>query len=178
MSSNSTDLLFRHITQYLLPKPSEKSLIYHYTSPSGLKSILENHTLWVSDFAFLNDKSENRYLYEVLGDILENSKVSLELNSDFLDELTHILNQRVDSIPDNYYRYICSFSSNPDSLSLWNYYTKTDTGVGYNIGFDWELLLSNTSAPSEQEINYGKVLYEPNEQSNLLEIMVVGYNAA
>lgn len=178
MPSNSTDLLFRHITQYLLPKPNEKALIYHYTSPSGLKSILENQTLWVSDFAFLNDKSENRYLYEVLEDILKNSKLSLELGSDFLDDLTQILNQRADSIPDNYYRYICSFSSNPDSLSLWNYYTKTATGAGYNIGFDWKLLLSNTSAPMEQEINCGKVLYEPNEQANLLEIAVVGYNAA
>lgn len=178
MPSNSTNLLFRHITQYFLPKPDENTPIYHYTSPSGLKNILTGGALWVSDFAFLNDKSENRYLYDVLEDVLKKPQFPLELNSDFLNELTQILNQRTDSLPDNYYRYICSFSSNPDSLSLWNYYTKTATGTGYNIGFNWKLLLSSISPSPEQEVRCGKVLYKPNEQRELLEKMVVGYNAS
>lgn len=178
MSCDSTDLLFRHITQYFLPQLDEDALIYHYTSPSGLKSILQNKTLWVSDFAFLNDKSENRYLYEVLGKTLKKPKPSLKLNADFLCELTTILNHRTNNIPYNYYRYICSFSSNPDSLSLWNYYTKTATGAGYNIGFDLKLLLSNISPSPEKELKCSKVLYEPTEQIDLLEKAVVGYNSA
>ena len=52
MPCDSTDLLFRHITQYFLPQPDEDALIYHYTSPSGLKSILQKLLLLRINFLF------------------------------------------------------------------------------------------------------------------------------
>ncbi|MDY4662108.1 MAG: DUF2971 domain-containing protein [Pseudoflavonifractor capillosus] len=176
MQGNSNSLLFRHITKYFLPQIDEGALIYHYTSPLGLKSILEHRELWASDFAFLNDKSENRYLYDILKLTIEDKRLSSKIDSEFLIELNKILNHRMDEIPNNYYRYICSFSSNRDSLSLWNYYTKTATGTGYNIGFKWKNLIENFELTEEQEIKCGKVVYDRNEQVRILEMMVIGYN--
>lgn len=176
MQGNSNSLLFRHITKYFLPQMDEEALIYHYTSPTGLKSILENRELWASDFAFLNDKSENRYLYEILKSTIEDKRLSSKLDLEFLNKLNKIVDRRMDEIPNNYYRYICSFSSNRDSLSLWNYYTKTATGTGYNIGFEWKTLVENFKLTEEQEIKCGKVVYDRDKQVHILEMMVIGYN--
>ena len=37
-------------------------LMFHYTSPSGLLSILENNEVFFTDIRFLNDKSEDIHI--------------------------------------------------------------------------------------------------------------------
>ena len=45
-------------------------LLCHYTSLSGLKGIMSSKKLWFSDSACLNDKTEGKYIYDVLKDCL------------------------------------------------------------------------------------------------------------
>lgn len=174
MATNEEKLLFRHITEYLLPQLGEDAFVYHYTSPLGMKSILENRELWASDFAFLNDKSEHRYVYEVLSATIADKNVRKSLNYRFLEEVNNLSDLKKVEIDNGYYRYVCSFSQNPDALSLWNYYTKTATGIGYNIGFAWKDLVKGVS--KSFEIQTGKVLYDPNEQKRILTYALLGYN--
>lgn len=178
MTSDSNSLLFRHVTKYFLPQLEINDLVYHYTSPSGLKNILETKKLWASDFAFLNDKSETLYLYEILQSVINDHKLKKQLDDDFIQELEKIETAYIENPINSYYRYICSLSLNPDSLSLWNYYTKTASKTGYNICFSWAFLKDNINNLSQFEIEYGKVVYDKNEQSTILERTLVGYNDA
>ena len=36
----------------------DDEILYHYTTPSGLKGMLENHELWSSNLAYVNDAKE------------------------------------------------------------------------------------------------------------------------
>lgn len=178
MKDEYNGLLFRHVTQHFLPQLEINDLVYHYTSPIGLKNILETKELWVSDFAFLNDKSETLYLYKVLKSVIKDEKLKKQLNDNFIQELEKIKTSYIKKPINNYYRYICSFSLNPDSLSLWNYYTKTASGIGYNICFSWASLNEKISNLSQFEVEYGKVIYDKEEQTSILERTIIGYNSA
>ena len=41
-------------------------VLYHYTSASGLKGIVESGTLWATDVLHLNDSSEISYAVELI----------------------------------------------------------------------------------------------------------------
>lgn len=86
-----SDLLYRHVTNYFLPQINDKTLVYHYTSPTGLKNILNTKELWASDFLFLNDESEILYLYEILKSVIKNYKVEQNLDKNFIREVNTIL---------------------------------------------------------------------------------------
>ena len=49
-------------------------LMFHYTSPGGLLSILENNEVFFTDIRFLNDKSEDIYLVKLILDILDKNR--------------------------------------------------------------------------------------------------------
>lgn len=117
-------------------------------------------------------------MYEVLESVIQNKRVKQKLNSAFLSEINEMQNFHIDESANNYCRYICSFSLNPDSLSLWNYYTKTVSGTGYNIGFSWKSLIEKINVLNEFETIHGKVLYEKEEQTHILEYALIGYNSA
>ena len=169
-----SDLLYRHVTNYFLPQINDKTLVYHYTSPTGLKNILNTKELWASDFLFLNDESEILYLYEILKSVIKNYKVEQNLDKNFIREVNTILDAPLEHALHGDYTYICSLSLNSDSLPLWNYYTKTATGIGYNICFDWGTLLEKFDS---SQMKCGKVIYNQDEQIHLLELATIGYNS-
>ena len=47
------------------------------------------------------------------------------------------------------YIYQCSFSTQNDNLSLWNYYTKSDGIKGYNLGFNSVELAENLKTQAD-----------------------------
>ncbi len=178
MIDDQNELFFKHVTKYFLPQLDKDALVYHYTSPMGLKNILETKELWASDFAFLNDKSETLYLYEILQSVINNENLKKHLDGNFIQKLEKMKTNYIEKPINNYYRYICSFSLNPDSLSMWNYYTKTDSGTGYNICFSWASLKEQINDLSQFEIECGKVVYNQEKQTSILENTIIGYNSA
>ena len=47
-------------------KTKYRGNIYHYTSADGLRSIIQSRKLWFSSAKFLNDYSENNYIFTLL----------------------------------------------------------------------------------------------------------------
>lgn len=154
-------------------------ILHHYTSAEGLKGILKDSEIWFSNTRFLNDSSENNYIYDMFPRRYDEYEQSLDLEfysqldkiaNDFLNkDYCNINNKRLwaDDI------YVASFSLERDNLPLWNYYCHAANCVGYNITFE--------KAPFEiSNISYsfisGKVIYKESEQYRLLKDIILKYN--
>ena len=150
--------------------------IYHYTSSNALLSIIQNKQLWFTNSRFLNDTTENRYIYLLIDEYIEQNKN--KFCATYCDEIKYlckILTKDENEFCYNLFNeknlYVSSFSLNQDSLGLWNYYTKSAGAIGYNIIFDTEKFLkfSNDGSLIKQ---YGKVIYNKNEQLLILDNLI------
>ena len=158
-------------------KTQHTGKIYHYTSAVGLKGIVDSGKIWFSDIGFLNDSSEATYIYKIIKPLLNKDNLSSDfknlvykLCSDF--SKTDFCVYKNTPIWKNKC-YVASFSTEKDCLSLWNYYTKNDNGVGYNIETDvYETFEHN---PEIILIN-GKVIYNIEDQEKLLVNVLNNYN--
>ncbi|MFP2249460.1 DUF2971 domain-containing protein [Enterobacter ludwigii] len=92
--------------------------IYHYTDLNGLKGILENNSLWATNYAFLNDSQEIKHgincIINALDNIhgkIKNEHIELVKNTvQFFKEVT------------SKHAYNISFCLKPDLLSMWRGY--------------------------------------------------------
>ena len=121
---------------------------FHYTSPEGLRGILETRTFFFTDSQFLNDFREKININDELDVFWATTKK--EYDKAFRDLLSKI---RVEEYEDSGYSYILnrserkcryfvlSLSTDGDSLSMWKYYAKNNSYDGYCIGlFDYALM--------------------------------------
>lgn len=102
---------------------SYDGLIYHYTSPEGLRAIIDSGELWLTNTAFVNDTTEG---------IALKKQTTLFKRHDIKKEFmrkawSSFINK--DSIEDNVY-YMISFSKKSNSLDQWRAYGS------YCIGFE------------------------------------------
>ena len=125
---------------------NEVSHLAHYTSPEGLESIIKYRTLRFTHSKYLNDKSEGKLIYELLDSYLDNFSFSKEfvnkVREVLIDELSPIevflKGQENPNFKSNYYQskqtaFLCCFSLDWDSLAMWNYYTKNQNSIGFNL---------------------------------------------
>ena len=147
--------------------------VYHYTSPNGLKGIIENKKLWLTDRGFLNDSSEEQFTLQILKKAISKGAYRYGLKEYILrkcSEMQEKLLHRTQRA------YIVSFSTSGDNLCLWNYYTKGNSFQGYSLGFDPVKLKSalNTSLNSKDIVEpiSGKVIYIEKDQLNLLKEII------
>ena len=169
----------------------ENNIIYHYTSPEGLKAILENRSLRFTNYRFLNDKKEGLCKENDISAKIEELKEK-DTNSkgrDFFELLKQqIIDINIDdclidkSVSGEYCEikndyYVLSLSKELDSLSMWNYYIKNRKYEGYNIGFKLEVLqkiFSKVAKDSkgvkfeDKDINYMNMQDENNEFENII----------
>jgi hypothetical protein len=129
--------------------------MYHYTSVNGLYGILGNKEIWMTHSGFLNDPTEIAHFDKLLKKILTRFKLKPNYK-----EFEKIIFDPIYS--GNYEHYITSFSSDPDSLSLWNNYGKDD---GYNLAFKKSTLKEEVSdyffsLNDSFTFNIRKVIYE------------------
>ena len=160
--------------------------IYHYTSRIGLDGILKNRQLWANDIYIQNDKSEGIY---VLG-VLEQNIDSFGIQEHYKNAILKQMQKAKVALQDRSYEYlkhrsfIISFSTAGDELTLWNYYTKNENSVGYNIAFDTKELMrkikikklvldndTNVCYPGIMDVNFhhGKVIYNEHEQCEIMK---------
>ena len=162
--------------------------IFHYTSPAGLFSILQENSLRFTDCQFMNDVSEYIHIRKPFRIAMEALKD--ELNYPYFSELATSLFDHNRSFSDqndkevfNYYLFCTSVV--PDSLGMWNHYIKDKNYQGYSIGLHVKCLLESFREISHSglKISHGKVLYKEEEQVELLlntlrdidhEIMQIG----
>ncbi len=138
------------------------SIIYHYTSAAGLKGILKYSKLWFTRWDSLNDSSENLIVHDCIEEALK--KYAHE--PQFVEYVREINEVQRDSKKKGYIDrdlYLASFSSNADSLALWNCYSKDTQCGGYCIGFDTPNLFS------DYPVILSKVLYDKEEQMTVVD---------
>ena len=165
--------------------------IYHYTSSQGYESILFGNVtmteLWASRHDCLNDSSEGTVALErytdVCNDLYSTGELSESLYKILVDikppRTTIMLHQRgnttVATRPE-YIRYVCSFSTNPDSLAMWNYYSKAGKCEGFNLGFYANPLWESINAqlrPYESKVQLWPVVYERCQQEALIREFIL-----
>lgn len=132
-----------------------------------------------------NDKSEGIY---VLG-VLEQNIDSFGIQEHYKNAILKQMEKAKVALQDRSYEYlkhrsfIISFSTAGDELTLWNYYTKNENSVGYNIAFDTKELMrkikikklvldndTNVCYPGIMDVNFhhGKVIYNEHEQCEIM----------
>lgn len=106
------------------PKDLLPATIYHYTDLNALLSIIraEHIQLRATHYRFLNDPAE----FEI-GRRIISERYNIEIPTSQYDNC-----------------FLTSFSSESDSLNLWNIYA--DNSQGFSIGFDTNTLLSSNSS--------------------------------
>lgn len=162
----------------LLPV-KEPDVVYHYTSLETMMKILEDRTIWATDFEYLNDVSERTLLLDMVDSLLP----------DFSSA-----NEGISQLPFARERaekgwltgpYVASFSKDLDSLYQWRSYCLPAKGVA--IGFKMECLkqafvprkfdggvdeiLNRLPAPEFKAIEY----IDPSHLSIARQVMTVSF---
>ena len=120
--------------------------LYHYTSLNTLLSIIENKTIRLTDYRFLNDTQELSFAINELRNVLkgipaddyckkisnalddiENGNITIFPAIGKLNGVTCIAPQSVQA---KY--YVLSLSSQQDSLPMWRMYAKTGCCIKFN----------------------------------------------
>jgi hypothetical protein len=100
--------------------------LYHYTSQSGLRGIIENQCIWATDVRYLNDSTEFSYAIKLASKLLKEKGIDDE------NDLSEVISLLTSSEPGPV--FAASFSTASDQLSQWRGYCP-DTG-GFMLGFD------------------------------------------
>lgn len=139
--------------------PSTKT-IYHYTSISGLISIIESQTIFCTNINFLNDKKEFKHGVNIIEKVLQKLK-----KENFESSVLEMVEKHIDLIYKGE-RYVTCFSKDGDLLSQWRAYA--NQGKGVSIGFDFL-----TFEDSIEQFIHGKhIEYEEEFQQQVIEELI------
>lgn len=156
--------------------------IFHYTNLHAFKSIIETGELWFTRIDCLNDYSEFSYYNKVLSKARDDfiSEHNVHYDYDLL-----IINKWVD---DNLVKprdahckktFISSFSSQGDSIPMWNYYSdKSGIAIGFNRDLLVQELIKNVGdfyLLSPCYIKYNKEMPLKDIKSRLDEILKIAH---
>lgn len=92
------------------PKEITDETIYHYTSPSGLRGILENKCLWASNVTYFNDSKEFHQASSMLGkklealqELIQNAYHNEILETGkFVEQFMNEAKSTINSVPENF----------------------------------------------------------------------------
>ena len=155
-----------------------QGLLSHYTSPSAVYNILSKEKLWFTDYRYLNDSSEGNFVWDIVDNILKRN----DYNKKFIHSIQEVRENQTVSINvqeclscNKFIYYVCSFSENIDSLSLWNYYAKSADTAGYNLVFNKRNLVDAIIAKNNfKKYDYSliRVIYQKDKQEKCLEPII------
>jgi hypothetical protein len=111
-------------------------LVFHYTNDVGLRGILQNKTLWLTDIFDLNDPSEIRHglvkALETLVKLANAGTPECKILASIFREFIRT------GIGETGHYFCCSFSSDGDELGQWRAYA--ENGNGFALAFDAKAL--------------------------------------
>ncbi len=133
--------------------------LFHYTTPQGLKSIIENGCLWMNNTKYMNDASENTYYLDVCSKVIQKMQtINVDENSQYL--LNELL-KRI-RLPVKHHSYITCFSNKDDNLSMWRAYGNDG---GFSIGFD---LMRDEKLVTNHDSSFFDMEYRTSKQKLML----------
>ena len=137
--------------------------LYHYTRCKSAQDILRSHTLYATNTQFLNDVNEMQYVLNVLDEVTNEISVIR-----WREKIRHLIYDNLDEFH-KYEYYLVSFSTSPDSLTLWSEFGDK---TGYNLEFDGrkirDRIMKNTRIFCD-----GFVVYDREEQKNCLRRLII-----
>lgn len=137
-----------------------EELLYHYTTISGFKGIVESRTLWASDVRYMNDSAELQYIVSLLQDCSESYQDHKQFLKRFIDWMIH-------RITNGHMVFAASFRANGNLLSQWRGYSQI--GKGVSIGFKNEDILSLALA---NQFQLGRCIYQREKQLALINSVI------
>lgn len=160
------------VVALLTQQPNDLKMVYHYTTPAGLKGILENEEIYFTDSGFLNDSSEKKLVLQAFEEVL--NEVSDKFESAFAGSLRQGYGD-FENLCAAKTHYVFSASCNPDSLSMWNYYAKGNAFEGYNIGLNPFALVERLNLQNKGCF-FGRVIYDKNEMKQKIKAVILNCN--
>lgn len=145
---------------------NKASGICHYCTVDTLKAILNKGSLRFSDVRFLNDSTEFIEIIPLIENVLLHNEYTSEFKklifeSAEMNELKEYrqsyvgVSRSTKKYEQKMYRtYTCSFSTENDSLSMWNYYATSGEGVNITFDFSWNMF----EGSNKSEVNIGEKL--------------------
>lgn len=136
--------------------------LYHYTTASGLKGILDSKKLWFTDAFHLNDPTEIEYGMKLAVEAFKN--VSIKYNNSVISRFCSGNIPFFENGHASYFRYfIASFSTDRDDLGQWRAYS--DNGKGFSLGLSPEYFGYTDGVPIEanRKILVSKICYDEQE---------------
>jgi len=137
-------------------------IIYHYTTASTLKAIVQGQSLRATCLAYLNDSSEVVHGRDVMLEWCKKTLVGLEPGHVFT--AVSILKLMAEEYDIRNLFGVC-FSENRDQLSQWRGYA--NQGNGYAIGFSAQALVK--FCVKVQNCNLTHVIYDKDKFQNQLD---------
>ena len=143
--------------RFRLVPDSYPKTVYHYTSLEGFIGIVNSRSVWMTEFAYLNDRREVRYGLDLLLDT-----VSHMFEGEDREDVRGLLSAWKLRLGGSNNRVcITSFSADDDSLSQWRAYGPIA------VGFPVHPLALHVDQGRLQPIEY-----DPNVQNKLVQIYV------
>jgi len=142
-------------------------IIYHYTIITGFYGIVNERNLWLTDHSYLNDSKEIDYGIDIakgrIEHFIRDKGITQELYSKLKDELLSTEDYRV---------CIACFSLDGDNLSHWREYGQHGNSI--SLGFS----VNPTMFGYNQETSISKVVYKPDIQKKIIDILLNQYGQA
>jgi hypothetical protein len=132
LDSRLNRLLFDH-------RPPLPRMLYHYTTATGLLGILDQHKLWATHYAYLNDPSEFEYGRKLISDVLRGKREAALQHPDVKGANRWVQFCAVAELAVQIARgqmldhFLACFCEEGDLLSQWRGYGSL--GGGYSLGF-------------------------------------------
>jgi hypothetical protein len=140
------------------------TLLYHYTSQTGIIGIVRNKSIWATDIQYLNDAAELQNAIELVRKEFRKKRELESQESAIIDEFSN----HFESGLTNFLIYcVFSLSEEGDLLSQWRSYCP-ESG-GYSIGFDPSLLVGVVKKPGFSLV---KCIYDRTEQENIIRQLI------
>jgi Protein of unknown function (DUF2971) len=135
--------------------------LYHYTSQTGLKGMLNTKTIWASEIHYLNDSTEFALALSLARD---------ELAKRIRAAISPVDRSRLELLRDTMYTIagvhtcVCCFSELDDDLSQWRGYGGGD--AGFSVGFTREWF---TRVKETLGLSLIRCIYDPEDQQRLIK---------
>jgi len=136
-------------------------ILYHYTSQTGLKGMLNEKTIWASKIHYLNDSKEFALALGLASDELDRRIKAATSQGD---------GSRLELLRDTIYTIegvntcVCCFSELEDDLSQWRGYGGGD--AGFSVGFTREWF---TRVKETLGLSLVRCIYDPEKQQWLIQ---------
>lgn len=147
----------------------QPNLLFHYTSASGMRDILDSSRLWATNYRFLNDSSEVGYGVRLFENLVKERLARAE--NDVLAEFLSRTLQTANGFDGMFDCYIGCFCERDDLLTQWRTYA--GSGGGYALGFSTQEIGRRWgSLERTQDFVLRRVIYEVDRQTALLSEVV------